>query len=317
MLPFVLRRLAQLALTLALLALVSFLLVRAAPGGPAAVLIGPDRLTPEREAELNRALGLDRPLLEQFRLWVSALVVGDLGYSYFHNQPAFQVVGDRLPATLLLGGLSWLLAVVGGVLLGAGAAVHNGGRLDRLLSSGAVVLLATPSFWLGIGLIFVFSAWLRWLPSAGVGPVDTPVSLADRIRYLLLPLATLTAAHLASLALYARAAIVDTLGRDYVRTARAKGLRSSRVLFWHIVRNAAIPIATIAGLQLAHLVEGAVVVETVFAWPGVGSLTLQSIARRDYPVLMAITLLVGVVVILANLVTDLVYRRLDPRLDYA
>jgi len=249
--------------------------------------------------------------------WLVALVRGDLGYSYFMRRSAFEVVRERLPATMLLGGLAFVVALVVGVSWGIGAAARRGGRLDRLLSTIAVVTVSIPSFWLGIGLIVVFAAWLRLLPSAGVAAIGHEREVGDRARHLILPLLTIAAAHTASLALYTRAALMETLGQDYIRTARSLGARERRVLWGHALRNAAIPVTTHAGLTLPHLIEGSVIVESVFSWPGIGQLTVASVGRRDYPILLVITLLVGVIVVLATFLTDLVYHWLDPRIRYA
>ncbi len=317
MLRFLLRRLAQVLLTLVILATVTFAAVRAAPGGPAQVLLGPDRYTPQLEAQLNRQLGLDRPLPEQLLHWAGSLARGELGYSYFHRRPAGAVVAERLPNTLLLGGLAFLASLAGGVGLGVAAAVRRGTWTDRLVSSAAVAVVATPSFWLGILLVVVFAAWLRVLPSAGMAPVGQENDVVARGRHLLLPLLTMALPHGASLALYTRAAMLDALAADYTRTARAKGVGERGVAWGHALRNAASPIATVAGLNLPHIVEGSVVVESVFAWPGLGRLTVTSVGQRDYPVLLVVTLLVGLAVVLANLLTDLLYHALDPRVDDA
>lgn len=317
MVRFALRRVAQSGLTLFVIAIATFLLLRATPGGPAQVLLGPDRYTPELEARLNQQLGLDRPLPVQLARWLESLARGELGYSYFHRRPALDVVRERLPATVTLGGGAFLLSLLGGVTCGVWAAARRGGAADRLLSGAAVVLVSTPSFWLGIGLIVIFAAWLRVLPSAGLAPVGAEGDPLQRARHLALPLLTLAAAQGASLALYARAALLETLGADYTRTARAKGAGERRVLWGHALRNAAIPIATQAGLSLPHAIEGSVIVESVFAWPGVGQLTVASVGRRDYPILLTIALLVGLGVLLSSLLTDLLYHWLDPRIGYA
>ena len=315
MLGFVLRRLLQTALTLAVLLGAVFLALRLAPGGPAYALLGPDRYTPARAARIDQQLGLDRPLPQQFVRWLDEMAHGELGYSYFHHRPAIAVVLERLPATLQLGGLAFLLALGVGVPLGVWAAVGQGCWADRLLSRGAVVCLATPTFWLGIGLILVGSAWLHWLPSAGRAPIGEEANLVERLRYLLLPLVTFAASHAASFALYTRTSMLDALAAEHTRTATAMGASRSRVVWRHALATAAIPIATIAGLTLAHFLEGSLVVETVFAWPGIGQLTVASVIRRDYPVLLVISLTVGAVVLLANLLTDLAYRWLDPRME--
>ena len=312
---FVLRRLAQVGLTIALFAGVVFFALRAAPGGPAYALLGPDRHTPALAARIDQQLGLDRPLPEQFVRWVGEMAHGELGYSYFHHRPAVTVVLERLPATLQLGGLAFLLSLAVGVPVGVWAAVRRGGIADRLLSSGAVVLLSTPSFWLGIGLILLCSAWGHILPSAGQAPVGRDGDVVERLRHLILPLLTMAASHTAALALYARTAMVEALTADHTRTAMAMGMSRARLVWRHALATAAIPIATIAGLNLAHFLEGSLVVETVFAWPGIGQLTVASVTRRDYPVLLIISVIAGVVVVMANLLTDVAYRWLDPRME--
>lgn len=317
MLRFLLWRLVQVLLTLLVLAVLTFGAIRAAPGGPAQILLGPDRYTPQLEAQLNRQLGLDRPLPEQFLRCGAALLRGELGYSYFHRRPAVEVVAERLPNTVLLGGLAFLVSLAAGVTLGVAAATRRGTWIDRLVSSAAVAVVATPSFWLGILLIVVFAAWLQILPSAGMAPVGQEGDFLARARHLLLPLVTMTAPHSASLALYTRAAMLEALAADYARTASAKGISRRGVAWGHALRNAAIPIATVAGLNLPHIVEGSVVVESVFAWPGLGRLTVVSVGQRDYPVLLVVTLLVGLAFVLANFLTDLLYHALDPRVGYA
>lgn len=317
MLTVIIRRGAEVALTLLLLAIGSFAVVQSAPGGPAAVLLGPDYYTPEREAEINRTLGLDQPLPVRLVRWLVALASGDLGYSYFHKRAAVDVVGERVTPTFVLGGGAWLLSVLVSVGFGCWAALRRGCRLDRAISAVAVAGMSIPTFWLGILLIVVFAAWLNLLPSAGLATVGQEHSLLDKAQHLVLPLVTLAIAHGASLLLYARAAMVEVMDRDFVRTARAKGLSERVVVVRHMLRNAAIPIATVAGLNLAHLLEGSLIVETVFAWPGIGHLAVSSVTRRDYPVLMVLALLIGAIVVVANLVTDIVYRWLDPRLEYA
>lgn len=315
-LRFLLRRVAQFVVTVVALLLIVFFVVRLAPGGPAQSLLGAEYYTPERAAELNRQLGLDRPLPEQLVRWLTLLVTGDLGYSYFFRRPAIDVVLERLSATALLGGLACLLSVLGGVTLGVCAAMRRGSAADRLIGAGAVGVLATPAFWLGILLIVVFAAWLRLLPSSGVAPVGREDDLIERGRHLLLPLLAVAARPIAALTLYTRTAVVETLASDYVRTARAKGLSARRIAYGHALRNAAIPIITLAGLQLPIVVEGSVVIETVFSWPGLGFLTVASVGRRDYPILLVITLLVALVVSAANFLTDVLHRYADPRLDY-
>jgi peptide/nickel transport system permease protein len=316
-LRFVAWRLGQVGLTVVLLALVAFVAIRTAPGGPAYVLLGAERSTPEAVARVNQQLGLDKPLPQQLGAWVGTLLHGDFGFSYFFRRPALEVVQERLGATLLLGGCAWVLSSLAGVAAGVWAASRRGSWIDRALSSAAIGLVATPSFWLASVLIVIFAAWLHLLPSAGLAPVGQEGDLVQRARYLLLPLVAMAAPHGASLALYTRAAMLEALAAEYVRTARAKGLGEARVAWAQALRNAGIPILTIVGLNIPHLVEGSVVVESVFAWPGIGQLTVASVSRRDYPVLLAITLLVALVVVLANMLADLAYRAVDPRIGYS
>lgn len=316
MLAFAARRAAQIILTLLLLMLAAFAVLHAAPGGPAPLLLGPDYWTPEREAEINASLGLDQPLPVQLVLWARAVMAGDFGYSYFHRRPAAEVVAERLMPTLVLGMAAWVVSLLLGVGLGTLAAHRQGCLWDRAISAVGVLALSMPTFWLGILLIVVFAAWLNLLPSAGLVTIGNEDSLADKAWHLILPTLTLAAANGATLVLYTRAAVLDALGADYVRTAHAKGLGGRTVALRHVLRNAAIPIATVAGLSLAHLLEGSLVVETVFAWPGIGHLTVSSVARRDFPVLMVIALVVGCIVVATTFLTDVVYRWLDPRLGY-
>lgn len=313
MIAFLLRRSVELFLTLGVLVLAVFAVLRLAPGGPAQVLLGPDRHTPALEDRVNQVLGLDRSLPEQIGRWVRAVFAGELGISYFHRRPASQVVLERLGATLLLGGLAFALSLAVGMSVGVLAAARQGSRLDRLLSHGAVAVIATPSFWLGIGLILLCSVWLGILPSAGLAPIGREGDLGARLRHLTLPVVTMAASHAASLALYTRSAVLDVLASDFVRTARAMGASTRRVLWRHTLSAAAVPIITVAGLTLAHLLEGSIVVETIFGWPGIGQLTTASVARRDYPVLLVISLWAGIVVVTANLMADLLTRWMDPR----
>jgi peptide/nickel transport system permease protein len=310
---FLVRRAVEVTLTLAALILAVFLVLRLAPGGPAQVLLGPDRYTPALEERVNHSLGLDRSVPEQAVRWARAVFTGELGTSYFHRRPASQVVLERLGATLILGGLSFGLSLAVGLTVGVIAAARHGSWIDRMLSHGAVAVIATPSFWLGIGLILLGSVWLGILPSAGLAPIGREGDLGARLRYLILPVLTMAASHAASLALYARSALLEVLSSDFVRTARAMGASPRRVLWRQALSAAAVPIITIAALNLAHFLEGSIVVETVFGWPGIGQLTTASVARRDYPVLLVISLWAGMVVVTASLMADLLTRWLDPR----
>lgn len=313
MIAFLVRRVVEVTLTLGALILAVFLVLRLAPGGPAQLLLGPDRFTPALEERVNHTLGLDRSLPEQVVRWVRAVCAGELGTSYFHRRPASQVVLERLGATLVLGGLAFGLSLAIGLSVGVLAAARQGSWVDRLLSHGAVAVIATPSFWLGIGLILLGSVWLGILPSAGLAPIGQEGDLGARLRYLILPALTMAASHAASLALYTRSALLEVLASDFVRTARAMGASARRILWRHALSAAAVPIITMAALNLAHFLEGSIVVETIFGWPGIGQLTTASVARRDYPVLLVISLWAGIIVVTANLMADLLTRWADPR----
>lgn len=315
MLRFLLWRVGQIVFTMVILVLVTFIVVRVAPGGPAQVLLGPDQISPARIAEVDARLGLDRPIPEQLWNWGSSVGQGDLGTSYFYRLPAMDLVMDRLPATLILAGGALLLAILIGVPLGAFAATRQGGWVDTLIRTGTIVVMSVPVFWLGIGLIFLFSARMGWLPSSGTGPAVGDITITDRLRHLALPLLAMALPTAATFALYTRSSLSEILRLDYLQTARAKGLHERSVVWRHGFRNAAIPVVVQIGLTLPHLLEGSIVVETVFSWPGIGQLTAASVGRRDYPVLLAIVLLVGLGVLLSSLLTDIAQRLIDPRVE--
>ena len=315
MIRFLGRRTIQLGVSLVLLTFVTFALLHLAPGGPARALLGPDQGSPEQIAAVETRLGLDRPLLVQLGKWMSAAVRGDLGASYFYRQPALTVVLDRLPNSIVLGSVGAVLAISIGVSAGIVAARRPGGLLDRLARSSAVVLVSLPSFWLGILLIFLFSVQLGWAPSSGTGRAPDSSSWQPHWRYVLLPAVTLALPHAATFMLFTRSAMIEALATDSVRTARSMGLPERRILGIHAFRQAAVPVLMQIGLFLPHLVEGSIVVESVFSWPGIGQLTTASVGRRDYPILLTLTIALGVGTLLASTVTDLVHARLDPRIE--
>lgn len=299
------------------LVLATFVVVRLAPGSPAQVLLGPDQTSGEAVARVEAQLGLNQSLPEQLFRWTSAVAEGDLGTSYYYRESALQVVVERIPATLILGASGLALAMLVGIPAGAWSAARAGGWVDRAVRNSAVVVMSMPVFWIGIGLISLFSARLGWLPSAGTGADIGDVALTDRVRHLILPAVALGLPTAATLALYTRSSLVEIMATDYLRTASAKGLSHRSVLWRHAFRNAAIPVTMQIGLALPHLLEGSVVIETVFSWPGIGQLTAASVGRRDYPVLLAIVLMVGLGVTLSSLMTDLAHRVIDPRLELA
>src|SRR5881396_1131080 len=274
------------------------------------VLLG-DRATDQKAAELREQLGLNRPVLEQYWMFVSGFARGDMGQSLLYRQPVGDLVLTRVPVTLTLSAYAMGLAAVITLTFGILAAINKGRWPDQLIRVGFLFALTTPNFWFGILLILLLGLTLRWFPVAGFGE-----TAAQHVWYLFLPALTLALQLSAVLIRNLRGQIILTMRSDYVRTAHAKGLSGSLVLLRHVLRNALLSTLTIFGLQFGFLVGGAIVVETVFALPGTGQLLIQSITARDYPVVQAITVISAVLVIVVNLVVDLSYSFLDPRVTY-
>ena len=302
---FILRRLAQSVLLLFVLALIIFALARVS-GNPADLLLREDA-TQEDRAHLLRALGLDRPVHEQLYLFLSGALRGDLGESIRYRKPAAEVFFERLPNTLQLLPLAMVGAIVVAIPLGVLAAVHRGTIVDRISGAVAVLGLATPSFWLGIVLIYVFSIKLGVLPSSRMGGPS----------HYVLPAITLGLFLVAGMMRLVRSSLLEVMGSEFVKLARLKGLSQTVVIWKHCLRNALIPVTTLFGVYFALLITGAIVTETVFAWPGVGRLTYEAVIFRDYPLLQAVILLKAVIVLGVNLFVDILYAYLDPRVRYA
>jgi peptide/nickel transport system permease protein len=292
-------------LLLIILALIVFALARVT-GNPADLLLREDA-TQEDRAHLLKALGLDRPTHEQLLVFLGGALRGDLGQSIRYRKPAVDVFFERLPNTLTLVPLALFGAVIMAIPLGMLAAVYRGTLLDRAANAVAVLGIATPSFWLGIVLIYVFSIRLGWLPSARMG---SPA-------HYVLPAVTLGAFLVAGMTRLVRSSVLEVLDSEFVKLARIKGVSEVTVLWKHCLRNAMIPVVTLFGVFFALLVTGAIVTETVFAWPGVGRLTYEAVIFRDYPLLQAVILLKAVIVLGVNLVVDILYAYLDPRVRYA
>jgi peptide/nickel transport system permease protein len=286
-----------------------------APGGPEAMLIG-DQFNEEMAAAARRNLGLDRPLPVQYATWLQTLLRGDLGHSFFSGVPVSDVIGQRVAATIQLAAAALAVAVTGGIGLGIVAAVRQRSPVDRLATGLALLGVSFPPFWLGIVLIMVFSVNLGWFPSSGIATYGAEGDLGSRIRHLVLPALTLAALQLAVYMRFTRSAMIESLNQDYVRTARAKGLAERAVVVRHALRNSLIPLLTIASFSIKSLVGGAVFVEVVFAWPGLGRLTVDSVFARDYPVVLGLTMLLSAVTIGANVLVDVLYAVVDPRIRY-
>lgn len=312
MISYVIRRLLQGVLVLFIVSLVTFFLIHAAPGGPA-LLTNPE-LSRDEVTQIKQNLGLSDPLPVQYVRWMRNIFAGNLGTSYNTLTPVSTLLRDRVPNTLLLGGLALLLSVAIAIPLGIVSAIRRNSALDRLLTGFTFVGVSVPVFWLAIILIIIFSVEFRVLPSGSMFTVGESFSLVDRIKHLILPVVTLLVLNLATLTRYTRSAMIDVLGQDYIRTARAKGLTSRTVVYRHALRNALIPVITIIGVFLPNAVAGAAITETVFAWPGMGLLAVNAADTRDYPVVLGATLTVAVIVVLSNLLTDLLYGVLDPRI---
>lgn len=299
----------------------SFLLIRLAPGDPALLMAGEAGVDDAGYIDsLRHDMGLDQPLARQLLIYLGKAAHLDLGYSYRNQTPVWTLIAERLPATLALMGSAFLLSSLAGIALGVLAARSRERRpwLDGLISQGALLLYAVPTFWLAMLLILLFSVHLDWLPAFGLETVAADLhggaGLADRLSHLLLPCLSLSFLFLALYIHLTRAATLEAMGQEYVYTARAKGLTPRRILWAHVLRNALLPVVTFAGLQLGQLASGALLVEVVYSWPGIGRLMYDALAQRDYGVLMGGFLVISTLVVGFNLLTDLACRLLDPRI---
>ena len=309
---FLISRLIQAVGVLFVVSVITFTLIHAAPGGPS-ILLQPD-LTREQMREMRAEMGLEDPIPVQYARWLGNVLQGRLGRSLSQGLPVTTLIQDRLPATLLLSGAALLVTLAIGLPLGVLSAVKRNGLVDYLVTGLAFLGMSVPVFWFGILLIILFSVQLGLLPSAGMYTLDAPFSVADRLRYLIMPTAVLAVANLAQITRYTSSSVLGVLDEDYVRTARAKGLGERVVLLRHALRAALIPVVTVVGLLLPRLVAGAAITEAIFAWPGMGRLAVESAVQRDYPLIMGITLIISAVVILSNLLTDVLYGWVDPRI---
>ena len=319
-LAYALRRLAQAVPTVLVIVALNFLLLQLAPGDAADVLAGEaGSATPEFMAQLRQTFGLDQPLGMQLLLYIKNIVGFDLGYSFRHNMPVAQLIGSRLFPTLLLMVAVLLVSVAVGTLLGAFAARNLNRWQDNLISTLTVLAYATPVFWAGLMLIVVFSIKLGWFPTSGMQQVaafhEGFAKVRDIAHHLVLPAVTLTMFYLALYARLMRASVLEQFSMDYVVTARAKGLTESQIARRHVLRNAVLPVLTMAGVQVGALLGGAVVVETVFAWPGLGLLAYESLFARDLNLLLGIFFVCTCLVVVVNLVVDVAYSLLDPRIE--
>jgi peptide/nickel transport system permease protein len=304
------------------IAVVNFFMLHLAPGDAAQVLAGEaGSATPEYLAALRRQFGLDQPLPVQFAVYLGNLATLDLGFSFRQGTPVLDLILQRMPATLLLMGASIGFAVVAGCTFGVIAARHAGRLADTVISMVALLFYATPVFWIGLVLVVVFSVWLDWLPVGGMISFEAGHTglayAADVARHLVLPATTLGLFYLAIYTRLMRAAMIEVASQDFVRTAVAKGLKPRRIAIRHLLRNALLPVMTMIGIQVGSVLGGAVLVETVFSWPGLGRLAFEALFQRDLNLLLGILLCSSVLVVIVNLCVDLLYTVLDPRIEAA
>src|SRR5829696_1605697 len=318
---YIVGRLATAVFTIAMIVLLNFVLFRAMPGSPERILLGRiPNVTPDIIEQTKVRWGLDKPLFpDQFVRYVSSTLRGDLGFSYSaRGRPVTEVLWQRLGPTLLLFGLGEVVAIFAGLALGAYSGWRRGGAVDYVGNGVSLVLYSMPYFLLGMGLLLVFATGFGWFPTYGMltpgATYATPLDLlADLGSHLVLPLATVALGLIGQYAILMRSSVIETLSEDYVTTARAMGLRDARVLRRHALPNAMLPTVTLVAINLGYVVAGAITVEVVFNWPGLGTLTVDALSSRDYPVLQGVFLLLSVAVVFANFLADLLYAVLDPR----
>ena len=316
---YVARRLLQLLPSIAGIVLVAFLLLQLAPGDPILALAG-ENGDAEYYALMREKFGLDDSMPEQLARFAGNALRGDLGVSYTQGRPALTIIGERLGATLLLAGTALVISTIVGVLAGVVAARYAGGARDAAITTVTLSLYAAPVFWIGQLALLFFALRLGWFPTNGISDPTPPATAVGRfldlLHHLALPALVLASQQVAAVSRLTRIGLVEELGTDHIRTARAKGLRESVVVWRHALRRALGPVFTVIGARVGYLFSGAVVVEIVFGWPGIGRLMLSAVQTRDGPILLGIFLLVSTAVVLANLITDLAYGSVDPRIRY-
>jgi peptide/nickel transport system permease protein len=313
MLAYIARRLASTVLVMGIVAVFVFLLLHLSPGDPAAIIAG-DNASGEQIAGIRRQLGLDDPLPVQFFRWLVAVLQGDLGISIFSNEPVLKLISQRVEPTLSLALTTLFVAVTLAVSFGVLAAWKVGTWIDRALMVVSVIGFSVPVFVVGYMLIYVFSINLRWLPVQGYSPIDQ--GLWPWFERLILPSIALGLAYVALIARITRTAMLDVLAEDYIRTAKAKGVATKSILLKHALKNAGVPIITVIGIGVALLIGGVVITETVFNIPGIGRLVVDAISKRDYPIIQGVILIFSGVYVLVNLLVDMSYTLLDPRIRY-
>jgi peptide/nickel transport system permease protein len=299
--------------------ILNFLLIHIAPGDPVQTIIGEmGGATPEIIEKMRSSYGLDKPIYEQLIIYLKKVTVADFGYSFYFNEPVYDLISQRVFATVLLAFSALSLAVTTGTFLGVTAARKPNGLFNQLISALALFGYSAPVFWIGLMLLIMFASFFPIFPVSGMYDVTMEYGalrrLVDILHHLILPMVTLSVVYLAMYSRMSRASMMDVLGSDYIRTARAKGLSENAVIYKHALKNSILPVITMAGLQMGYLLSGSVLVETVFAWPGLGRLAYESILRRDYPTTLGLLFFSTLIVVVANFTTDLCYRLVDPRI---
>ncbi|MGI6782989.1 MAG: ABC transporter permease [Aminivibrio sp.] len=315
MFSYIVRRIGSMVPSLLLASVIVFLFIHLIPGDPAQIMLG-DQATPEQVRELRETMGLDRPLAVQYGKWLSGVVRGDFGNSIFFHEPVLHVILDRAETSVLIAVFSLLLIILAGVPIGILSAVRYNSRLDQFFSGASMFFASVPTFWLGLNLMLFFSVTLKWLPTSGFPSIIESGDWTN-LRYLVLPCITLAAPNSALIIRLTRSSMLDVSKADYVKTARAKGLSEGAVNIRHIFRNSLISVVSALGFTFVALVAGTVVTETVFSLPGIGRLVVESVLRRDYPTIQGIILIIAFLYMLINLLVDLSFAILDPRIRYS
>ena len=317
MLPYIGRRLLQSVPLLIGVSVIGFGLMHLAPGGPLAVYTLNPTITNQDIERIRVVLGLDQPVHIQYLKWATGMFTGNWGYTFFGGRPVLGVILERMPATFLLMGSAMSLAILFGVTIGLLGAVRRYSVFDYLATTGAMVALSFPTFWFGLMAIYLFAVRLRWLPSGGMAELGEEGNLLDLFRHLILPVMVLALVITAGWSRYARSSFLEVMHQDYMRTAKAKGLRAGQRLLRHAAPNAAKPLIALLGVELPALFSGALVTETIFGWPGIGRVFVDALTMKEYPILMGMMMFTAFFVIAGNLLADIVIALIDPRVRFA
>lgn len=316
MVKYIIYRLIQSIPAMIGITIIGFFLVHIVPGGPAQAMLGA-KATPQKIAEIDRIYGLNKPIIVQYGIWMKQLLQGNLGQSYFYNQSVWSLIKINMPRTLGIVGIGIIIAHIASVILGSIQAYYKNSVFDYVATSVTYFFYAMPTFWLGIIMVLVFSVYLNWLPSGGLSnPMNPDPGVGSWIAHTTLPVATIVITTIAGWAQYMRTSMDETLIQDYIRTARSKGVSESIVLMKHGLRNSILPLITLLGFALPNLFAGALYVEVVFNYPGMGLLFWNAATQRDYPIILGVVVLTGLLTIVGNLLADLLYGLIDPRIKY-